>query len=170
MDGLWSGSRLTEQLRQAQLMRHRLLTINLGLGTLNVRDASSYGQSPPNGISATSARGLEGGPHFLMSPETPDGRPTLGFEFCLTVRSFSPGDAAAALAPGFTVVVWELIGNMQTADGAFVPNWAAFETLTGVNFDELYHSFDINTTALRFQIYNFDPAAGRSLMIAFCEL
>jgi hypothetical protein len=170
MDGIWSGERATEPLRQAELSRHRLLTINLDAGALNARDASSYGASDPNTIVAATARGVEGAPHFIMSPETPDGRPTLGFEFSLVSLGLG-ADGAQPGVGGFTVTVWELIASSQNVRGEIVPAWSAFEPLTGVGYNQSFRSFDCNATALRFQISNFDPVpAGRSIMIAFCEL
>lgn len=172
MDGLFSGKKKSEPIAQAALTRHRLLCVNTSAtGVLNDRDQSSYASLDPNDpLGLIPDDGPEGGPHFTMSPETPDGRPALGFEFCLWQKGMdiSLGPLAVAAPGGFDVTVWAMIGNTQLSDGSMTPVWASFATLTGVGLNELYHSFDVNCTVLRFQFGNI--AVSGSIAIAFSEL
>ncbi len=170
MDGLYSGKLKSEQIAQAALTRHRLLTFNTSpAGTLNTCDASSYGAlDPNNGLGLIPADSQEGGPHFILSPQTPDTRPTLGFEFCLLTAGITPLSAAVAAPGGFQVTVWAMIGATQYSDGSGPPAWASFTPQAGINLNELYHSFDVNATVLRFQIGNI--ATHGSITVAFCEL
>jgi hypothetical protein len=170
MDGLYRGKGKSEPIQQAQLTRHRLLTVNTNpAGTLFPRDASGYASVDPNsGLIPVASQ--EGGPHFVLSPQTTDGRPTLGFEFCLLTTGMSLVDGLIAVAApgGFDVTVWAMIGSTQLSDGSAVPAWSSFSTLTGVGLNELFHSFDVNTCVLRFQIGNI--ATFGSITIAFAEL
>jgi len=171
-DGLWNAATALEPYRQAKIVRHKALRINLDpAGALNDQDQSSFGSVDPNLITPVSdARGLEGGPHFVLSPETPDGRPTLGFEWCLLFHDDADGSTEADTG-GFTVTVWSLISATFSADGLVAPQWASFEPLIGVEFQELYHTFDTNACALRFQIENFAGLApDTSISIYLCEL
>lgn len=171
-DGLWPAATALEPYRQARIVRHKPLRINLDPGgALNSQDQSSYGSVAPSSIVPTSDdRGLEGGPHFVLSPETPDGRPTLGFEWCLLFHNDAEG-SCQPIAPGFTVTIWSLVTATFTVNGLTSPQWAAFEPLTGVGFRELYHSFDTNACALRFQIENYeDNPPDTSISIYLCEL
>lgn len=171
-DGLYSARRKSTTVAQADLTRHRILTVNTDpFGVLNSRDASGYASVDPNDPSGLiPADSSEGGEHFQMSPETPDKRPTLGFEFCLFTKGMDvlQGPIAQAAPGGFDVTVWAMIGNTMLSDGSALPVWASFATLTGVNLNQLYHSFDVNTTLLRFQFGNI--AFNGSLAIAFSEL
>jgi hypothetical protein len=171
-DGIWNAATALEPYRQARIVRHKPLRINLDpAGALNDEDQSSYGSVAPSSlIPVSSDRGLEGGPHFVLSPETPDGRPTLGFEWCLLFHNDATGSTLAT-APGFTVTIWSLISATFTVNGLTSPQWASFEPLTGVNFRELYHTFDTNACAIRFQIENYAGAApDTSISIYLCEL
>lgn len=171
-DGLYRGNRKSETFQQAELIRHRLLTFNTDpAGILNPRDASSYGSlDPNNGLGLIPADSQEGGPHFTLSPITTDGRPTLGFEFSLLTvgMDIGTGPICVPAAGGFDVTVWVMIGNTQLSDGSAIPAWASMATVGGVQLNELYHSFDINTSSLRFQIGNI--ATFGSIMVAFAEL
>jgi hypothetical protein len=174
MDGLWNAASSQEPTRQAGLVRHRILTFNLDPGgALNDFDASSYGSVDPNSITPTSSsRGLEGGPHFVLSPQSPDGRPTLGFEWALTNLGLS-GFAATPGEDGFTVTIWVMLGVSMSPDGTDRPDWAAFEPITGVDYRQMYHSFDTNASVIRFQISNYaEPVEPNenSVGIAFAEL
>lgn len=174
MDGLWSGQGSSESTQQSQFIRHRLLTVNVSnIGFTNPRDASSYASVDPNLMAAAlNWAPPQGGPHFVMSPETPDSVHSYGFEFSLTVSGVTGVDQVVPLAGGMTLTWWELLGNTQASDGAFVPTWASFAPQTGVNMNELYHSFDVNTCALRLQITNVTQpvASGGSVIIVFSEL
>ncbi len=171
MDGLYNGDGKSEIVRQAQLTRHRLLTVNTSAtGVKEPRDVSTFASLSPldAGIPADSQ---EGGPHFVMSSETPDGKPTLGFEFCLSTLGML-NNAAVAGTGGFTVTIWALISNAQLSDGSAVPLWAAFTPLTGVQLNQLIHSFDVDAAILRFQIEPDTEGGGSdgSITIAFSEL
>lgn len=175
MDGLWTAGEAQHPIRQAALTRHRFLFFNLDpAGALTATwDASSYGSVAPMDIPAgtRTAVGLEGGPHFIMSPETPDGRPTLGFEWALVGPDAWP--VAAPLGGGFTVTIWVLAFNTMDPIGGLVPQWLAFEPITGVEYNQLYHSFDTNVAGLRWQIENYEPGpglGGTSVGLLFAEL
>lgn len=171
-EGIWNAATALEPYRQARILRHRQLRFNLDpAGALNARDASSYGSVAPSSILPVSdTRGLEGGPHYVLSPETSDGRPTLGFEWCLLFHN-DAGDSALPGPGGFTVTVWSLIDATMTVNGLVAPQWAAFETLTGVGFRELYSTFDTNACAIRFQIENYvDDAPNTSISVYLAEL
>jgi hypothetical protein len=172
-DGLFGAQKKSSSFAQAALTRHRLLTVNTSsFGAINGRDASTYASVDPNDPNNLIPAGSsEGGEHFQMSPETSDGRPTLGFEFCLFTKGMDPitqGPVAVAAPGGFQVTVWAMIGNTMLSDGSQLPVWASFQTLTGVQLNQLYHSFDVNTTVLRFQFGNI--AVDGSIAIAFAEL
>lgn len=172
-EGLWNaGSVALEGFAQARLTRWRSLRINLDpAGALSAGDASSYGSVAPSSLAPVSDdRGLEGGPHFVLSGESPDGRPTLGFEWCLLFHNAN-GDSCLFQGDGFTVTIWQLIDATMTPDGRTQPQWAAFEPLADVGFRELYHSFDVNACALRFQIENYvDTPGATSISIYLAEL
>lgn len=171
MDGLWNGQGSSESLQQAELIRHRLLCVNVSnTGFQNDRDASSFASVDPNTIATNQAP--QGGPHFIMSPETSDGSKSYGFEFALSITGIVGADQVVVLAGGFTVTWWELIGNTEASDGNFIPIWVSFASVTGINAGELYHSFDVNVTALRCQITNVTQPAGSggSVIIIFAEL
>lgn len=166
MDGKWNSGLGQETNRQAELSRHRLLRVGLSTtGLVLPGDASGYAGTIPTSIPT-----IDGGPHFVMSSRTPDNSHAYGFEFCITNRNFSTQSGTAP----FEITVWELIGNTIIADqnAPFIPVWASFLPVTGVNYNELYHSFDCNATALRFEIDDAaaDQTVARSVMIAFCEL
>lgn len=183
MDGLYHGTSAAESLQQAALTRHRLLQVNCGSRTnvaWNTSDASGLASLDPNAIAAgtvntASNRGIEGGPHFILGGETPDGSKTYGFEWCVFTNGITAGELAAPAVAGYSVTVWVLISNTQAVNGLATPVWASFLTLTGVGRRELYHTFDVNATAIRFQ---FAPAGllldptlnSRSLIIALAEL
>ncbi len=177
-DGLWNvGASLVpshqalESIRRAGFIRHRILQFNLSsAGTRLVGDASSFGSVPPMAIISHQQ---EGGPHFVFSNETTDGTKTLGFEWTL----FNDGVPVPAVPEetGFTVTIWELIGNAQLGSTIMRPIWASFQPRLGVFYNELYHSFDVNATAIRFQITDFledsgGPGEESSVAIAFAEL
>ncbi len=164
MDGLWNAGKLREQTQQAELTKHRLLRVNIStLGLTEPGDASSAASANPTGILIA-----DGGPHFIMSPLTPDNSKTYGFEFCLSTIGISP----SATGP-FTVTIWALVGTSTVQDQVsnLFPTWAALSSST-VAVNELWHSFDVNAAALRFQIESADAdqSASHSVMIAFSEL
>lgn len=177
-NGLWSGGASAEKVQQNDFVRHRLLIVSPGFfaGPWPVEAASGLASLDPNTISpgtvnTFSNRGVEGGPHFIMSGETPDESHTYGFEFCL----FSTAQLAFATpAVGdFTVTIWVLITNTQDPSGFNTPTWAAMAPQTGVAVDQLWHTFDVNAEAVRFQFGNLatDPATiNQSVGIAFAEL
>lgn len=183
MDGLYHGTGSSEALQQAALTRHRLLTVNCGSRTnvaWNTCDASGMASLDPNAITAgtrnsASPRGVEGGPHFILGKDTPDGAKTFGFEWCVFTNGLQAAELAAPAVAGYSVTVWALISNTQSVNGLAVPVWASFLTLTGVGVRELYHTFDVNATAIRFQFgaagLLLDPTTNsRSLVIALAEL
>lgn len=171
MDGIWNFGITTERVSQAQLTRHRLLTVNTGT-TLNAEDASGFTTFNPNFIVPNSRasnvdKGPEGGPHFVLSGQTPDDKPTYGFEFALANDLLAA--PATFLPGGITLTIWVLILATQFSDGFADPGeWAALQTLTGVQPNELFHSFDVNTPAIRFQFGNVDTNG--SIMIELAEL
>lgn len=179
MDGLWSGGALAEKIQQSKFVRHRLLIVSPGtnLGApWPVDAASGFASVNPNNfgpgtVNPFSNRGQEGGPHFVMSGETPDESHTYGFEFTLFVNALTT--PALAAVGGYTVTIWVLITNTQDPYGFQAPVWAAMAPQTGVLVEQLWHSFDVNAEAIRFQITNLadDPAANNeSIGIAFSEL
>jgi hypothetical protein len=178
MDGLWSSQGASEVLQQAELIRHRILTFNVSnAGLKNARDASSFGGNDPNGIPAAGVSLPEGGPHFIMSPRAPEDSKSYGFEFCLLTAPFTDFivSATAPNSPNgpFDVTIWELIGSTQYNGGFLTPAWASFATQTGILVNQLFHSFDVDATAIRFQIGNFAAPIvlpGGSIMVAFSEL
>lgn len=172
MDGVWSaGSR--EKLSQAAFTRHRLLTVNTS-GVREAEDASAFASSDPNTIApgtlTTPSNGPQGGPHFIMSGNTSDGaKPTYGFEFCLCdPTQLGTTTPAAPGVGGFDVTVWCLMENTQNAAGPAAPIWGSLLPITGVAFNELFHSFDVNTAAIRFQFGNI--LSDGSITIAMAEL
>lgn len=178
-NGIWNGTAAGETLLQSKLTRHRLLVVSVGtdIGLPWSAEASSgFASLDPNTISPDthnplSDRGPEGGPHFVMSGETPDESHTYGFEFSLFTKGLNFG--ADPGAGGYTVTVWVLISNTQDPMGAVTPVWAAMAPNTGVAVNEMWHSFDVNAEAIRFQIGNLavDPAtANLDVGIAFAEL
>lgn len=177
--GIWSGTVAGEKIQQSELVRHRLLVVTPGTNVAlqwPADAASGFASVDPNTISPDthnpiSDRGPEGGPHFVLSGETPDESHTYGFEFAL----FTRGLAAPALPDtgGYTVTIWVLISNTQDPNGFNTPIWAAMFPNTGVNVDELWHTFDVNAEAIRFQFDNLDAdpdVTNLSIGIALAEL
>ena len=159
MDGRWGTGAVDrrEEIQQAAFNRFRILRVNTIVAGVN--DASGFAALAPN--VAPLNVDPDGGPHFILSPETGDQRPTLGFEWGL----LSIG-GATPVAPGFDVTIWRLVTT--TMQPTITKQWLAFETLVGVGYDELFHSFDMNTGALRFQIDNVNADGG--IVIALAEL
>lgn len=185
MDGIYNGGQAAEALQQAALTRHRILTVNCGTDLTagwNSYDASGMASADPNliaagSVNAVTPRGIEGGPHFILGKDTPDGSKTYGFEFCVFLDGITTaGERATAGVGGYDVTVWVLIANTQSpkpASSSSIPVWASFLTLTGVSVQELYHTFDVNATAIRFQFGNLadDPTLNNdSIQIALAEL
>lgn len=188
MNGIWSASPASEEIRQSKYSRHRVITVNTGqtfAAGWNASDWSGMASMDPNTIAPNTHvpgagdRGPEGGPHFVMSGVTPDDSHTYGFEFALFVVGILPvGNRALPAVGGYTVTVWELVAATQYPGGpgassAFTPVWISFDVQTGVGLQEAWHSFDCNAAALRFQITNLaaDPAVNNfSINIAFTEL
>jgi len=186
-DGKWSGQGASEVLIQP-LSRHRILSVELGANyfvppsSADDEVSSFYAAEAPNDFSVFSPGSVaqaSGGPHFVMSPETPDNAKTLGLEWALflgDLKSYTSSNTQSAYpdAGGFSVTIWCLIANSMQPDGYSTPLWAAMLPETGVEFDQLYHSFDINVHAIRFQITNASsPSRGANtgiIMIAMCEL
>jgi len=179
-DGIWSGTPAGENPQQAGLTRHRILRVDVGsdLTTAwNEGDSSGLAGLDPNTIPANTHniitdRGPEGGPHFVMSKDTPDGSHSYGFEFVIFLEGITVPQQAIADVGGYSITTWVLVANTQSIRGTFTPVWAAFETRTGVNVREVYHTFDVNATMVRFQVENV--AAGDttqlSVNFAFAEL
>jgi hypothetical protein len=159
-DGLWTGVGATEVLRQGPLTRHRLLAVNTsaaGARAADGSDASSYASVNPN-VGPPGIALPDGGPHFVMSPEAPGGLPTHGFEwgFCdAAVIHQTPGIQAQFAAAGVDITVWVLIAATFFPNGGDNPQWASFQTLVGAQPSQLFRSFDVDPSALRFQ---FAPA------------
>lgn len=177
--GIWEGGRAVEVLEQSRLTRHRLLQVSVGQNlNLSWNGASSgLASVDPNTIgdvkNNVSDMGFEGGPHFVMSGDTPDQAHTFGFEFALFLNGIASANQAEAGVGGYSVTWWALIANTYSA-GQF-PVWASFLTKIGVQVRELWHSFDVNATCLRAQITNLavtpgPSAANLNINIAFAEL
>lgn len=178
-NGLWTGGASAEKVQQNDFIRHRLLIVCAGSSIAApwpVEAASGFANLNPNSIgpgttNPNSNRGIEGGPHFIMSGETPDESHSYGFEFGLF--SIAQSSFATAAGGGYTVTVWVLVTNTQDPYGAVTPTWLALAPQTGINLDELWHSFDINAEAVRFQFGNLaaDPTVNNNTIgIAFSEL
>ena len=163
-DGIWSSGPNVEDAPQSGLIKHRLLRINLSsAGLLNPGDASSLGEVEP----ALFPGDPSAGPHFVMSPRTPDQSKTFGAEFALF-----PPSTNFATAP-FDVTVWVLIGTSTIVSQPAPPTplWANMVTISALPYQQLVSTFDINAEALRFQIVDAGVAASnRSVIIAFSEL
>jgi hypothetical protein len=181
MRGVWNGSESSEKIEQDGITRHKLLIVNCGTDTTvawNPCDSSGIASADPNNIASAlhndvTDKGPEGGPHFVMSAETSDNSHPYGFEFCLFLDGIPGAQQADSGVGGWSVTVWALISATQTFGSSTPPLWASFATLTGVSAREMYHSFDCNASALRFQIGNLetDPGtANLSIGIAFAEL
>jgi hypothetical protein len=189
MYGLYNGSQASENLLQGGLTRHQILQVNCGF-RLNVGwnegDSSGMAGANPNFITAGSInsvtpKGVEGGPHFVMSKETPDGSKTYGLEFAIIEGYMAGYTNPASATGGFDVTLWCLISNTQSPKpvaSASKPVWACLQTLTAVNSNssyspELIHTFDINAQAIRFEIGNLDDDPdlnSKSIMFAMAEL
>ncbi len=161
-DGLFDQGR-AEQLRQSNISRERVLVVNTSptgvIGqsqvgqTITQWASSSYASLDPNDTTQGAPEGM--GPHWVMSGETSDGVHPYGFAFSMTEMGLL-GPAAVANAGGFTITTWVLVGNLQIPNlpAAFRQQWVSFASTTGVNYRELYHSFDVNPCAIRWQIGN----------------
>jgi hypothetical protein len=162
MDGKWTTASPDRQelIRQAGYARGRILLVNTA--AQSAIDASGFAALAPNVAPLNVSD--DGGPHFISSPETPDGFRVEGFQFAL-VNSLAAG-AAVAGAGGFTVTIWKLIDVLEQQTIGKI--WASFDPRTGVNYNELYHSFDVNCEAIRFQISNV--AVNGTIPIYFCEI
>jgi hypothetical protein len=173
--GVWNNGPDSERVDQPHT-RHKFLIVNTGAAgaggvPVNAIDQSSIASSTPPTATVFNPRagGFDGGPHFIMSPRTPDGYPTLGFCFGLFGAPGVPvASQATALAGGFTVTPWVLIDTISGQPGLMVSTWMAMEPTTGVLLNQLFSSFDINASAIRFQITNVN--VNGSLGIIFCEL
>lgn len=170
-DGKWSGVGTSELLRQ-NLTRHRLLWTDLGtevdtIGVIpfDVCVSSFYSALSPNNPALTRTQPAYpyGGPHFVMSPETPDEAHTFGVQICLLNGALNlavvANQAATPLVGNFTLTLWCLITNTQQPNGTGQPVWASMLPQTNVQFNELYHSFDINASAIRLQVENGSSVA-----------
>lgn len=177
--GIWTGNAAAEKIQQPKFVRHRLLIVSTGSDMTNPwpsEAASGLASLDPNNVSpgtvnSFSDRGNEGGPHFVMSGETPDESHTYGFEFCLFTKGVN--HIASPGVGGYTVTVWVLITNTQDPYAFGTPVWAAMAPNTGVLINEMWHSFDVNAEAVRFQVGNLelDPTANNlDIGIAFAEL
>lgn len=164
-DGLWKSGASIQSFAQSGLIRERVLTVNTG-AVLNSIDASGFAKespiAPPAGAEAPNM-----GPHFVMSPQTTDGRPTLGFQFALLNFVIPGPQRATPAAGGFSVTVWVLVINTMIAT-ATAADWVSFQTRTGVGTNEIYRTFDVNACVVRFQIHNI--AVDGSIKIMFAEL
>jgi hypothetical protein len=165
-DGLWRSGISLESFRQAGLIRERILTVNTGAPPGNPEDASFFAKespiAPPVGAEAPHM-----GPHFVMSANASDGRPTVGFEFSLLNLLVPGGKRATAAAGNFSVTVWRLVVNamIKTATRA---DWVQFQTRTGVGLNQVFSTFQVNAVALRFQIHNI--AVDGTIQIMFAEI
>ena len=178
--GIWSAGLNVETIDQVH-MRHKILIVNTGPAAaggnpVNPIDQSSFASSPPPIAAANFIPrfgGFDGGPHFVMSPRTPDGDPTLGFGFSLFgTPLIAPAQLVPAAAGGYTVTPWVLLDSNQGYNGLIVSTWTAMAPVTGMALNQLFSSFDINSGAIRFQITNIAPlgAVDTSIGIAFVEL
>lgn len=161
-DGLFDQGG-AEQFRQTTITREKILVVNTSpTGVIGFTQAgptitqwasSSYASLDPN--DTTQGVGALMGPHFVMSGETSDGAHPFGFSFSMTELGLL-GPAAVANAGGFTVTAWVLVGNLQIPNlpAVYRQQWVSFDPLTGVGYRQLFHSFDVNACAIRFQIGN----------------
>jgi hypothetical protein len=173
-DGLWTGVGGSEVLRQTKLTRHRLLAVNtsaVGARAADGSDASSFASLSPNAMGA--AQFPDGGPHFIMSPETPSGNPTLGFQWGIcdsAVIHQDPAIRAQFAAGGVDVTVWVLVESTFFPNGGDNPQWLSFQTLTGVQPGQLFRSFDVDASCLRFQIGPTGITVDGVVVMAFAEI
>jgi hypothetical protein len=171
MDGLWStGNDRREVIQQAKFNRFRLLRVNTA--AKGASDMSGSAGLDPTVAPLATTPGAEGGPHFILAPETGDGQLTQGFEFGLISPSDPPAGAATGATPGaggFTITIWRLVDTAQQAGiSTLSKSWLAMQPLTGADYKQLFRSFDMNTGAIRFQIGNV--AIAGAIVLAFCEL
>lgn len=165
-DGLWRSGVSLESFKQAGLIRERILTVNTGPPPGNPEDASFFAKespiAPPVGAEAPHM-----GPHFVMSANASDGRPSVGFEFSLLNLLIPGPKRATPLAGNFSVTVWRLVVNamIKTVTRA---DWVQFQTRTGVGLNQVFSTFQVNAVALRFQIHNIDVDG--SIQIMFAEI
>jgi hypothetical protein len=175
VNGLWNYGLNVENVDQPH-SRHKCIVVNTGGLPFNPQDVSGFMSTAPGvGFPAVASPrvpgAFEGGPHFIMSPTTPDGRPTLGFEFGLFGSPAMPVVSQATPIPaGFTIIPWVLVDTLYTGPGLNPSFWMAMAPVTGVFVNQLFSSFDINSSAIRFQVDPATIAAPGSLGIAFCEL
>lgn len=169
MDGIWNSGVNRESTNQLQKDGYRPLRINIASnGNKNPGDASSLGSVDPNTLGT-----LEGGPHYMLSPTTPDNSHTYGLEFCLANTIMPPAQRFTVPAAGLTVTIWQLVGWSLLVDPAapVTPVWGALLPQTGVQMLQFYHTFDLNAGAIRFQIAgSTDDVVGGSVFIFMREL
>jgi hypothetical protein len=167
MDGLWSTGNpdRREVIQQAKFNRFRLLRVNTAAAGASEMSGSA-GLDPTVAPLSTD---VNGGPHFILAPETGDGQLTQGFEFGLISPTDPPGGGATGATPGaggFTITIWRLVDTTQQAG---VPKqWLAMQPITGGDYKQLFRSFDMNTGAIRFQIGNV--AIAGAVILAIAEL
>jgi hypothetical protein len=112
-------------------------------------------------------------PDFYMSPFTPSGRRTTGFQIGIHTyvgNSIDPRDGVTPVSwtdsvggLGFSVTVWRLSNQMN--------RWAQFKTLTGLLVNEIAVTSDIDCSEL---FFSFDPTKfvnpTGAFLLSFLEL
>jgi hypothetical protein len=172
----------SEQFQQSGITRERSLIVStsptgdipiivVGNNT-TLAAASSYASLDPNDTSMGALDQL--GPHFVMSPQTPDGSHSYGFKVCLGNLGLLD-TAAVALPgtdglPGFTITPWILLGSLQIQNlpRAYRQQWASLAPAVDAKYFEWWHTFDLNACAVRFQIGNI--ATHGLINLIFAEL
>lgn len=161
--GKWNTAAQIEQIKQAGHMRGSFIPIFTGPPTdpayvVGSADALYVQSDPTSGVIPLQYAA----PHFTLPARAPGtGRPTMGFEFVLMPWLMGTDTDYPLAIPGgdgFTVTVWKLLENLQVALGPVsnVPPYAGFRTLTGVAFNRLYRTFDVDACTIRFQVANID--------------
>ncbi len=109
-----------------------------------------------------------GGPHITLGPTTSNGDPTRGFEFSIHTVGLGAGGIVPVVG-GFTVTVWKIVSSYM-AKNFTTPVYASLGPKTGIQLNELYHSFSVNAVGLYFQIATATITLDGPFIIAVAEL
>ena len=149
-DGLYPTNTCLEPLHNAETMRERMIVVNTNAPT--ARDVSGFANFAPGPFQGSpgSAPPLTG-PHFVLSPVTPDNQRTTGFEWMLTDYGVE-GAATIDQVTGAEVQIWKYFPNTSAYYHPSQPGlFGQMALTTGVQFNQLFRSFDVNACAIYFQ-------------------